>query len=488
MGEQTVNGKALVGKVPIQAYLSYRHSDDTKAARDLLKVHCANHNIQLIYDEEQLKIGESITAFMDEIAAAQCIFIFLTPSYFESAYTLYELIKINQCREEHKSFVVPIKVSEAMHKISVSDVKIHHWDGDDDNRRKCRDDLTEKLCSPPSHSDQTWQEIETAFQRVLNPFLDKIEFSLEGADNDVVLENHVMEVYTEIVKEIYKTRNKLNQDIKTKITLILRNRKPFFLDRLGEKLGIDNTAVDEIAQYLVEQEDVKNIIKKLTAVLKDQKAILGKVNLEKWYESHAIAEQLCGWLLIKTIDHMWWFNHKSAVRKIEKALISDIFLEETAFVEIIISRDLFQPAKFKRDALGKAQPFTENSSSDFVFDANPDALEESFLVALYKELFKSSTAVKGLNTLKEDIALQLDTIVSEERKCIYYVINETTMNSLKSIPGIYEWSSQLAGKLRFIYVPAFNIETSKRTQSPYPEQRALLFQMAEFLKIRDEII
>ena len=53
MGEQTVNGKALVGKVPIQAYLSYSHSDVTKAARDLLKAHCANHNIQLIYDEEQ---------------------------------------------------------------------------------------------------------------------------------------------------------------------------------------------------------------------------------------------------------------------------------------------------------------------------------------------------------------------------------------------------------------------------------------------------
>ena len=96
--------------------------------------------------------------------------------------------------------------------------------------------------------------------------------------------------------------------------------------------------------------------------------------------------------------------------------------------------------------------------------------------------------MKGIDALKDDIALQLDTMVSEERKCIYYVINETTMNSLKSIPGMDRWSNQLAGKLRFIYVPTFNNETTKQTQSPYPEQRALLFQIADLLKIRDEII
>lgn len=483
MGEQNANGNELVDRVPIQAYLSYRHSAETKTARDLLKAHCADHNIQLIYDEEQLKIGESITAFMDEIANAQCIFIFLTQSYFESAYTLYELIKINQCREEHKPFVVLIKVSEAMHKISVGDVKIHCWVGDDDSRRKCRDDLTTKLNPHSSDSDKTWQEIEAAFQAMLNPFLDKIQFSLEGLDKDTVLENHVMEVYRKIGDEIQEIKKKLSHDIKTKITLILKNRKPIFLNRISEKLGIGNSAVDEIAQYLVEQEDVKDIIKRLTEVLIDLKREAN--NLEKWYESHAIAEQLCGWLLIKTVDHVWWFNHKSKLRKIEKVLISDILLEEMAFVEIIISRDLFQPAKFIRDVFGKAQPFTEDSSSNFIFDASQKALEEDFLVTLYRRLFTASAAVKGLDALKEDIALQINTRVSDERRCIYYVINETTMNSLKSIRGIDEWASQLAGKLRFIYVPTFNNEATKQAQSPYLDQKALLFQIAELLRIKD---
>ena len=267
-----------------------------------------------------------------------------------------------------------------------------------------------------------------------------------------------------------------------------QQRRPIFLERLGKELGIDNGAIDEISQCLVEQEDVKNTIKKLTAVLRDiKRELMGANNREEWYQTHAIAEQLCGWLLIKTVDHVWWFNHKSKVRKIEKSLISDILLEEVAFVEIVISRDLFQPARFKRDALGKARPFTEDSSFDFTFDASQDALEESFLVALYKRLFSAPVAVKGLDELKKDIALQLDTKTSEERKCIYYVISETEMNSLKSIPGLSEWSSQLAGKLRFIYVSTLNNETTEQGQSPYPGQRALLFQIAELLRIRDEI-
>lgn len=167
-------------------------------------------------------------------------------------------------------------------------------------------------------------------------------------------------------------------------------------------------------------------------------------------------------------------------------LISDILLEEMAFVEIIISRDLFQPAKFIRDVFGKAQPFTEDSSSNFIFDASQKALEEDFLVTLYRRLFTASAAVKkGLDALKEDIALQINTRVSDERRCIYYVINETTMNSLKSIRGIDEWASQLEGKLRFIYVPTFNNEATKQAQSPYLDQKALLFQIAELLRIKD---
>lgn len=488
MGEQNTTIKELAGRVPIQAYLSYRHCEETKQARDLLKKHCEAYKIELIYDEEQLKIGDSITAFMDEIASAQCIFIFLTETYFDSAFTLYELIKINECRRDRKTnkpFIVPIKISKSIHGFSASDAKNGHWLGD--KNQKCRDDLTEKLGSQVEDHDQAWQRIAEAFPEMLNPFLDKIYPSVE--EDASVLETRVNNVYAEIATVIQKSKDKLTQDIKAKITRLLNNRKPIFLNQLSSDLGFASSDNETIARYLAENGDVKGTIKIMTQTLKKQREVLRSVNLEKWRESHAIAEQLCGWLLIKTIDPVWWFNHEFKASKIGKTFASDIFLEERAFVEIIISRDLFQPAKYKRLAeTGKVQPFTDNLSIDFIFDANVGALEESFLINLYRDLFKSTGAEGTTAQLKEDIKVQLDTIITEDRKCIYYVTNEATMMSLKSIQGIEEWLQQLEGKLRFIYLPISDEKVLKQAQSPYPEQKALLFQIADLLKIRDEMI
>ena len=89
MGEQTLNGKALVGKVPIQAYVSYRQKNpENQQAIQILEKHCAAHKIDLIYDKKELENGDSIKAFMNEIGAARCVYILVTPAYFESSYCL----------------------------------------------------------------------------------------------------------------------------------------------------------------------------------------------------------------------------------------------------------------------------------------------------------------------------------------------------------------------------------------------------------------
>lgn len=481
MGEQNATIKELTDKVPIQAYISYRHCEETKQARDLLKKHCADHHIELIYDEKQLNIGDSITAFMDEIASAQCIFIFLTETYFDSEFTLYELIKINECRRDRKTnkpFIVPIKIS-GIHNFSASNAN-GHWLRDEN--QECRDKLTAKLGSQVKSHDQTWDRIAEAFPEMLNPFLDKIYPSVE--DDASVLETRVNDVYAEIAAVIQKSKDKLIQDIKAKITQILNNRKPIFLNQLSSDLGFTSSDNETIARYLAEHEDVKGSINALTNVLKEQREVLFRSDSSKWFENHSIAEQLCGWLLIKTIDPVWWFNHQFKIYNIGKTFVSDIFLEEKAFIEIIISRFSFRYARYKRDNTGKAKPLTENTSINFIFDANSHALEESFLIALYKDLFGSGEAEKDITTLKDDIALKLKTRYHEEGQCAYYLIDEMMAINLKTIQGIEKWLQDLSGKLRFISISDKMMQEEK--QSPNSQQKALLFQIAEFLQIRDE--
>ena len=80
---------------PIHAYLSYRCKESRDIeARDRLKALCSEKNITLRYDENCTEDGDSLIEFMEDLTSARCVFLFLSPEYFQSAYTLFELIKI----------------------------------------------------------------------------------------------------------------------------------------------------------------------------------------------------------------------------------------------------------------------------------------------------------------------------------------------------------------------------------------------------------
>ena len=100
---------------PIHAYLSYRCKiKRDKDARDRLKVLCSKKNITLRYDESETEEGDSLIEFMEDLTSARCVFLFLSPEYFQSAYTLYELIKINEQADLDKRFILPLRLCNDM--------------------------------------------------------------------------------------------------------------------------------------------------------------------------------------------------------------------------------------------------------------------------------------------------------------------------------------------------------------------------------------
>ena len=101
----------LEDNFPINAYLSYRcNIDRDTQARDKLKALCSKPNITLRYDESETGEGDSLIKFMEDLTSARCVFLFLSPEYFQSAYTLFELIRINEWADLDSRFILPLRV------------------------------------------------------------------------------------------------------------------------------------------------------------------------------------------------------------------------------------------------------------------------------------------------------------------------------------------------------------------------------------------
>ncbi len=303
MGEQNATIKELAGRVPIRAYVSYRQKNpENQEAIQLLEKQCATHQIDLIYDKKELENGDSIKAFMNEISAARCVYILLTPAYFESSYTLYELIAIHKWAVLDKRFVFPIRVTEQVTAYSWTAMK-QYWE----NNEAVRNGLAD-LLNLASHDHETaWQAVDNAWKEILSPCLDKLKPSLENTDKATLLNQLGESTYAAIAAAIQLEREKLHIKVKSEIAQILKSNL-IALDKLAAELELTNYDVDHVATTLVTQNDAIDSIARLTQVIESQKNILK--GTPQWPECHFNAERLGGWLLLNSIDNVWWFNHQ----------------------------------------------------------------------------------------------------------------------------------------------------------------------------------
>lgn len=475
MGEQNANIKALAGKVPIRAYLSYRQKNpENQQAIQILEKQCAEHQIDLVYDKETLKEGDSIKAFMYEIGAARCIYILLTPAYFESSYTLYELISIHQWAALDKRFVFPIRVTEKVSSYLWTEVE-RYWQADE----TIRNELARLLGFAANEHDRAWQKVENAWNDILAPFLDELHVSLETGDKEKLLQGIGEVTFDSVAAVIQQERETLHTKVKFEIMRILKsNLIP--LDKLSAELGLGSQDAESIVESLVVQNDAIDSIARLTQVTESQKAILK--GTAQWNECHFSAERVGGWLLLNSVDEVWWFNHQLKLMQSRNEPLRTIELNHQSYIEVVISRELLQCARFKRNAKGKVQPYSDSDreSMEFVFDASSTAREKKFLQDIYKDLYKPDSFPEDIQELQDDIALQLDSVLRVRKgKPIYYLVSPETMNMIEAISWFKDWSQQLAGKLQFICIDA-----KQNQQSPCSNPAGLLNQFGYLLSLR----
>ena len=325
---------------PIHAYLSYRCRNDIDiTARDHLASLCQQQHITLKYDENETKDGDSLIAFMAELTSARVVFIFLSPAYFQSAYTLFELVTIAEQAEIDKRFILPIRLTESMNTYQLTEAKEYF-----DNNIKISNELA-RLLTTEANPEQLWQRIDKAWQALIFPVLDKVSLSFENQEEPAVTQL-LKNTQEEITAAIKRSTTELQQTLIQKITSILELNNINADAQWQEELGLStNNNKQNIAKQLIENTEVGEALAIITRIVeeKDRRSA-------DWIACIEDAIQLASWCLLNSVDPVWWFHQQIRLKNTSKiSIINQVTLNNENYIEVVIARSLLQKPEYVLD-------------------------------------------------------------------------------------------------------------------------------------------
>lgn len=459
----------MTNSIDIQVFLSYRHKNAQDIeARDILKQHCANEGLKLIFDKEAINKGDKLIVFMNDLSAARCVILLLSAEYFQSAYTLYELISIYDQANLEKRLIQPVRVTEDMVAYVRTTAEIN-WKED----KAIRDELA-RLLEENDH-DILWQRIDAAWEAIISPYIDELDASLEESDMSTALKENVHTIQEAVQTVVQNKTQTLHNKITTEIENILNNQH--IPNRaLATPLHIDHAATPtEITNHLLKKEtgDAMDIIYDISTEQENQRAS----RPEYWDEYMYDVEQLCGWLLINSIDPNWWFQNEFKLKQTHNNGITNRFsLDDPGYIEVIISRSLLQQARYRLDDQSEIKPVSKTHDA-LLFDAvSPDATDIQLLSRIYKDLRRAGKAPQNVQQLLKKI--QLTIRARPKGTFVYYIIPQAELELLQSRNWFAQTQQQLAGHLQFI---CCDQQDKLYDQNPCREEQDLLLEKYAYI-------
>ncbi len=462
----------------IHIFLSYRtKSKFDVMIRDELVRQCGVQGFKLSYDESATKEGESLITFMEDLASARCIFLLLSPEYFQSAYTLFELVRISEQADRDDRFIFPVRSTNSM----CTYVKTTSEDNWNQNRQ-IRTELCRLLggCT----EDEAWQRVSKAWETISFPYLDEVHKSLEESSIAKKLSEY-LDAINKRVKDIIETSKKqLQEKICTEIVRILQ-RNNISLHSLATELGLDVSATEnEITKHMVYTKNASEIVEGLHRLSREEENKITS-RQEKWNEYLYDIEQVCGWLLINSVNAKWWFQHELRLKQSAKKMTNAFALDYPPYIEVIISRRLQQQARYTLDEYGAIKPAGE-SHDVMLFDAiSSHASDIELLTPVYKDLRRIDNAPQNVQKLLDAIYLTARSLYKTSNdKLIYYIVSKDYLELLQEKEWFAEAERKLAGYLQFI---CCEIGAKSHDASPcLDEQDLLLEHLANILRLRNK--
>lgn len=482
------------GLMKPRAFLSYRHDFTPEiAAKDtLVDIVNRQSELELIFDKSVTKVDDCVIAFMEELIASRSVFIFISEDYFKSAYTLFELIAINEHKEVDDKIILPICLSEEMVNVrdcvSVKD----HWDSDPATR-----DVLSRLLTHSgrgaSNDDVIWNKISDAWDKLIFPYLNRLK--------DLDVRDHTTLINISVDDATDRSKTKTEQ--------IMAGHKLLIIEEVEFLFGYQPQLKEILARNLRERPDVtpKVLAKKLIG---DAAGVAGSIGVltnasrslretqgsssTDWRTSFQDIKQICGCLLLNAIDPTWWFNHELELRsQKQKSILGDSYkLDEPAFVEVVISKELLSQGNvnspiYALSSDGKVVPsgvVDQDYDNFLMFDAvNVDAVGITLLGKIHNDLNPSVSLPDGLVKLQKGILNHALAVKNDRGKPVYYIVSQNYLEQLKKQTWFPDFESQMKGCLQFICCSKESISGSNSATEI--DQDQLLTAVDRLLKLNE---
>ncbi|MEN9425229.1 MAG: hypothetical protein RL122_2612 [Pseudomonadota bacterium] len=294
---------------------------------------------------------------------------------------------------------------------------------------------------------------------------------------------HNEELFREIVKPAKQVTAQLHAKVKAEATRIL-DGQAVLREKLKVALKLDSGAATDIAAHLVEEYEVGQAIGLLAQVslaLDEKKLDSLK---EQWEDYLTSVEQLCGWLLINSVDSEWWLEHEASLQNTAQGSVTrSLSLDTQAYVEVIISRSLLQQARYSLDKYNDLVP-ASSIHDPMIFDGNTvGASDIQILSEIFKQLRRAETAPQNVDRLLADIQRTAQALSRNKGgRPIYYIVSNDYLAILKGLACYPKLEEKFAGYIQFICC----VQTSLDELSPCREDQGMLLEdLAIILRLKN---
>jgi hypothetical protein len=295
---------------------------------------------------------------------------------------------------------------------------------------------------------------------------------------------HNEKSFREIVKPAKQVIAELHVKVKAEATRIL-DGQPVLREKLKASSPLDLSAIaTDIAAYLVEKQGVGQAIGLLAEVSLELDKKKPESLKEQWEDYLTDVEQLCGWLLINSVDPEWWLQHEASLQSTAQGSVTrSLSLDTQAYVEVIISRSLLQQARYSLDEYGDPVP-ASSVHDPMVFDGHTvGASDIQILSEIFKQLRRVDSAPQDVDRLLADIQKTARALSKRQGgRPIYYIVSNDYLDILKGLACYPKLEEKLAGCVQFICC----VQSSLDELSPSSEdQGSLLEDLAVILRLKN---
>ncbi len=445
----------------IRAYLSYRRNEVDNSERDALTQAFKNNGIELLYDEAEAVEGDDFADFMNhDVIGARFFVACLSPEYFTTAYTLHEFIEVSKSDMAlPRISFVPVRMTESMVEKYITQIRASILD-DDSVEMQAEIELLAKYQGIEWSTDeeqairaQICSAVEAGWEDLVAPNLRIIHQSFENIESTVeALGQYYDDVANRVVQQYEIELQQLEQEAQTKIrqNLIVHiDSSPELKRQLRHELGVSEQNDDKesggIAKKLLEHDTATEAVRVIVRALEELGQGGVAFDSEEGSSALAAAKRICGWLVLRSINPVWWVhNHHNMGTQLK----SRVELEENtrAYAEVIISRSVLESAQFTLDS-GHKISLERNLIDLLVFDPSPEAIKQEVLKQAYKDAFRLNASPSELEPFEEDFILAVQENFMRTRKPAYYLITGDAIDLIMH----ENWFQSVIKKLKGIF-------------------------------------